>query len=99
MPKTAPQYLVRHYPFLQSHDVHATYRYCPEAEQLRQEQEEIQLRRRVREAVNAELAALAVPTAASRNGSFEQSINSPVLKVVGCHCVASVLKKPGIKQD
>jgi hypothetical protein len=70
MPKTARN-IWWYTPFLQSHDVHASYRYCPEAEQLRQEQEEIQLRRRVREAVNAELAALAVPTAASRNGSFE----------------------------
>jgi hypothetical protein len=58
--------------------VHASYRYCPEAEQLRQEQEEIQLRRRVREAVNAELAALAVPTAASRNGSFEKCENCAI---------------------
>jgi hypothetical protein len=76
--KNFPQYLVRHSLHMYNRmmcSVHAKYRYCPEAEQLRQEQEEIQLRRRVREAVKAELAALAVPTAASRNGSFEQCEN------------------------
>jgi len=46
------------------------YRYCPEAEQLRQEQEEIELGRRVREAVAAQLAALAVPAAAKRKASL-----------------------------
>ncbi len=37
------------------------HRYGPEADSLRQELEEIEVRRRVREAVTAQLAAMAVP--------------------------------------
>ena len=42
-----------------------TGRYGPEAEALRQELAEIEVRRRVREAVTAQLAALAVPGGAA----------------------------------